>query len=468
MTSTRDPQLRTHLRQFVKEAMSRLRELGELPRPLSAPLEIARSSWLEPELRKLASYQALHKYLATSGIAQKLSNAGHGWIWHGEVFPWLFIEQFINSAPRDTYDPGVFKTIYRRVESEIFSETVTLRRVRMIHGIPLPTGKIHLEKGLTLVRHTFEESHEGLPDLLWLRFQPRPLDSWISGKGALLVNDVKARKEDDGRAILRHQDAASEDESLCLLAMRLSCDSFIHPGPLFQVQLSRFPLWPPRRWDPEESRVRHHESGRHLTRLESRRLRLSRTALKRVLDPALRSHDRAPALLQALVRFQESFRLVDQESNIVDLMVALEALYLPQPGPELRYRLATNVGNLLGRSDEHRLSIYDQIRFAYGIRNTLVHGRKKFHKDLRDQVRKFLSAAGMATIQVRLPRDVAKVAWRLRQVVRESICAYFRVTQAFDSQPKFDRWPDTDAFDKIRWDAKARRKFQDLAGISKP
>ncbi len=468
MTSTRDPQLRTHLRRFTKEAISRLRELGELPRPRSAPLEIAGYFWLEQNLRELAFYRDLDKYLATSGIAQKLMNAGHCWIWHREVFPWLFIEQFVNSARGNAYDPGVFRTIYRRAESEIFSETVTLRRVTMMHGIPLPATKIHLERGLTLVRHTFEESREALPDLLWLRFQLRPLDFWISGNGALLINDVKAPKEDDGKAVLRYRDAARLDESLSLLAMRLSFNTFIHPGPLFQIQLSRFPLWPPSRWDPEESRLKYHESKRHLSHAEARHLRLSRTALKRLSEQASQSPARPHALLLALTRFDESFRLLDQESNIVDLMVALEALYLPQPGRELRYRLATNVGNLLGRSDEHRLSIYDQIRFAYDIRNTLVHGRKKFYKALRDQVRKFLSAAGMATTQVRLPRDVPKVARRLRQVVRESIWAYFRVTQAFDSQPKLDRWPDTEAFDKIRWDAKARRKFQDLAGISKP
>lgn len=467
MISTRDPQLRTYLRAFLKEALSRLRGLRELPRPRSAPLEIVGNLWLEQELGQLPSYKALQHYLAASGIDRKLRDTGHGWLWHREVFPWLFIEQFIDSVRAGTYDPRVFATIYRRAEDEIFSETVSIRRVTMIHGIPLPANKIHLDKGLTLVRYTFEGSRQELFDLLWLRFQPRPLDSWISGKGALLINDVKAPKQDDGRAVLRCRDAAILDESLSLLAMRLSFDSFVHPGPFFEVQLSRFPLWPPHRWDPEEQRHKHYESRRDVARAESRGLRLSWLALKRLFCPASPTHEGARALFQALRRFDESFRLFDEESNIVDLMVALEALYLPEPGAELSYRLATNVANVLGYSDEHRLSLYRQIRLAHDIRNILVHGRKQFHKDLTDKVSKFLSEAGIKRTRVQLERDLAKVAETLRRVIRQSIWAYFAVTRAFDNQPELDAWPLTKAFEEICFNAKARRNLQKQAGITK-
>ncbi|HUW95124.1 MAG TPA: hypothetical protein VMW58_05010 [Anaerolineae bacterium] len=467
MSSTRDPQLRIYLRQFVQEALAHLRHLGELPRPRSAPLGIAGRFRLEQELGDLASYKALDVYLAVSGIAQKLVNAGHCWAWHREVFSFLFIEQYLNSSRADRYDPAVFATIYRRAESEIFSHTVTLRRISMIHGIPVPPNKIHLERGLTVVPCTLQESRETLQNMLWQRFQPRPLDCLILGKGALLVNDIKARKDDDGRPIMRCRDDARLDERLSLLAMRLCCDGFIYAGPLFEAELSRFPLWPAHRWDPEESRLLLVESNRQLTGTEARRLRISSRALKRLANSPSGGRNRAPALRQALRRFDQSFRPADEESNIVDLVVALEALYLPEGGGELRYRMATNVANLLGHRDEQRLSIFRQVLLAYDIRNTLVHGRTRPLKDLTKHVRNFLSEAGMGRGQGQLERDLEKVGTRLRQMVRDSIQAYFGVTQAFDRTPELDRWPDIGKFNEMGFDAKARRELQKLARVPK-
>lgn len=467
MGSTRDPQLRIYFRQFVKEAVSHLRHLGELPRPPSAPLEIVGYYWLERQLGDLASYKALDNYLVISGIEQKLGSTGHRWAWHREVLPWLFIEQYLLSSRAERYDPVVFATIYRHAESEIFCQTLTLRRITMIHGIPLPANKIQLESGVTLVRYTQQQSGQTLREMLWQRFQPRPLEFWIPGTGALLINDVKAQKEDDGTPILRRRDAARLDDTLPLLAMRLCCDSFIYAGPAFEVQLSKFPLWPPRRWDPEDSGLGYVESKRDLTPAEARRLRLSRTALKRLRDSPSASRNRATALLQALMRFGQSFRLSDEGSNIVDLMVALEALYLPEPGAELRYRMATNVANLFGRRDEQRLSIYRQVLLAYDIRNTLVHGRTDLRRDLTKLVGKFLSEAGIPQAQGRLERDLPKVGATLRRIVRDSIQAYFSVTGAFEPTRELDPWPDTRGFDEIGFNARARRKLQKLARVSR-
>jgi hypothetical protein len=465
MSSARDPQLRTYLRRFAKEALPRLRQAGELPRPPSAPLQIAGHHWLEQELSDLASYKALDDYLATSGIAEKLGNTGHRWLWHREVFPWLFIEQYSRSAGTDTYDGDVFTTIYRRAESEIFSQTLTLRQIRMIHGIPLPPNKIRLESGLTVVPCVFHKSRETVQNMLWHSYQPRRLDCLMLGKGALLVNDIEARKEDDGRAIMRCRDDAWLDERLSLLAMRLCCDGFIYAGPSFEAQLSRFPLWPAHRWDPEESRLLLVESNRQLAATEARRLRRSRSALKRLATSPSGDRNKAPALRQALNRFDQSFRPSDEESNIVDLVVALEALYLPGSQGEMRYRMATNVANLLGHSDKQRLSIFQQVQHAYDIRSALVHRRTDPAKDLEEHSRKFLSAARVGKGQGDLERDLGRVGTELRRIVRDSIQAYFAVTQALDRTPEVDKWPDTRKFNEIGFDAKARRELQKLARV---
>ena len=140
---------------------------------------------------------------------------------------------------------------------------------------------------------------------------------------------------------------------------------------------------------------------------------------------------------------------------------------MPEPGAELRHRMATNVANLLGCRDEQRLSIFRQLLLAYDIRNTLVHGRTKPLKALTKHIGKFLSEAGMGKGRGQLERDLEKVGTALRRIVRDSIQAYFAVTQAFDGTPELDRWPDTREFDEIQFDARARRKLQKLARVSR-
>lgn len=66
--------------------------------------------------------------------------------------------------------------------------------------------------------------------------------------------------------------------------------------------------------------------------------------------------------------------------GLLDLMIALENLYLKGISEELRFRLSTRIACLLGNSYEDKKHLYDFVKVAYRLRSKIVHGET--HKGL--------------------------------------------------------------------------------------
>jgi hypothetical protein len=62
------------------------------------------------------------------------------------------------------------------------------------------------------------------------------------------------------------------------------------------------------------------------------------------------------------------------EEQLIDLLIALEALLVPEKGTELSYRLATRGAALLGKNREDRIATFNLLRAAYDERSNIVHG----------------------------------------------------------------------------------------------
>ena len=60
--------------------------------------------------------------------------------------------------------------------------------------------------------------------------------------------------------------------------------------------------------------------------------------------------------------------------RLVDLVIAAEALFLNVNEGELSYRLATRAAIFLADTRPERITIFRQVRSAYGARNRVVHG----------------------------------------------------------------------------------------------
>lgn len=73
-------------------------------------------------------------------------------------------------------------------------------------------------------------------------------------------------------------------------------------------------------------------------------------------------------------RFNFSYERHRPEDIVVDLMIALESLFLDQEPGEFGYRLGMRVASLLGRPTSERQKIFAFISISYKQRNKIVHG----------------------------------------------------------------------------------------------
>jgi len=62
------------------------------------------------------------------------------------------------------------------------------------------------------------------------------------------------------------------------------------------------------------------------------------------------------------------------EDQILDLMIAAEALFLPEESGELSYRLALRGAHFLGTELGSRTAVYQFLRNAYAVRSKIAHG----------------------------------------------------------------------------------------------
>jgi hypothetical protein len=131
-----------------------------------------------------------------------------------------------------------------------------------------------------------------------------------------------------------------------------------------------------------------------LTRVQrSRRMHLDDHATTQFVEtwgllrqPGLLQRQKALALALRRLAYQAHRQRVEDE--LVDVMVAAEALYLSDPGrDELGFRLALRASAL---SDPQRLgmtrrNVFDLMRSAYGVRSKIVHGDEPRPKDLKSK-----------------------------------------------------------------------------------
>ena len=63
--------------------------------------------------------------------------------------------------------------------------------------------------------------------------------------------------------------------------------------------------------------------------------------------------------------------------SLLDLMIALDSLYIRENQPELVYRLKMRIAHLLSNNFSDRKNITELIKNAYDIRSQIIHGKKK-------------------------------------------------------------------------------------------
>ena len=130
----------------------------------------------------------------------------------------------------------------------------------------------------------------------------------------------------------------------------------------------------------------------------------------------------------ALRRFDQSYGRVGVEDQLIDYMIAFEALYLNDAGAqergEMRFRLALRVAQFL-RELNQRKSLYREMRTAYDMRSSIVHG------DVYDPPK---------VDGVVIP--VEEYISRIENYLRESLIKFLRLAQEPNPKKKLVSWED--------------------------
>jgi hypothetical protein len=104
-----------------------------------------------------------------------------------------------------------------------------------------------------------------------------------------------------------------------------------------------------------------------------------------------------------------------QHGGVIDLMISLESLLVPEE-EGIAFKLSQRVANLLGEDADSRKKLFKQVRDFYGLRSKTVHGATKKQKE--------------ANVEAQLDE--------LRELTRKSILAVMALASEFGMGPD---WP---------------------------
>src|SRR5215207_1129083 len=89
--------------------------------------------------------------------------------------------------------------------------------------------------------------------------------------------------------------------------------------------------------------------------------------------------DRAPVnLALGLQSFTDMYErpTIRSDTRLIDAITAAEALLGPSSAGEITFRLAFRVAALLGKDDDERVAIFEQMKGYYDTRSRVVHGEQ--------------------------------------------------------------------------------------------
>jgi hypothetical protein len=440
------------LRDFCAEAYQELSNMGELPRPrYDSPLIAGNVTFTYP-LSKLASYKRLQDHMRSSGLLMKLREIGHTWLWHYEVFEWLFLERVLAESAGTTLDAIAFNKVLNRAQAEISRRSFRVRRITTLNGLPKIIRPILLSENAALY-----PCSNDLPRFLNIRFQDRNREPplYVDSDNCLLIQDSVIRKGDDGRNLLESQEQLRHQASTIMKVLKLSLDTPVYPKAVYFAYLSGFPMLPILHKEFEEFSGFLFSTHKNISRAEIISIKTNFRLTSSTLQEA-----RDARFFFALDRLSDSFRGMTEKQSIVDLIVALEAL-LGVHDEELKRRLASNVAFLLGNSDSDTQAFYEHTKAGYKLRNAMVHGGENQERDLYNALVDFYPELKNEPVDKVVPY-VNKATEELQRIVRLVLRAYLYMR---DNQTR-EKWPSADELECLAFDSAKRRLIQKQLGIT--
>lgn len=457
-------------RSSINAAITKLCEVGTWPRPRIARRLRAGSDFYYKDLQGIQEVNDLIGHLATDDKIKSIyfgpSSKPELHIlydyWERLLVEILWETEGVSPAGR------VFKKWFRRFLKELYSDTAVWRSVDTITGLTLNGIELRFDNATVLT---------SIPGDRWLgiiwgkqEYDARFYWRTTHRDKATISTTVSVPKADYAGFFMPHPHLTRDIErhSSAVEAIRLTKSGVPRLHCHAQFQLSDFPVHDPLAYCDQEGEVLLYENETVLDRSDFKAVRIlwhehMNARDSRFLPKPIRSN----AMSAAYSRFYMSYRRDNWLDIIVDLTVALEALFSPDEHQELRHRVSLRAAWLLDLGEQPHDAgdvnnrTYNIVRTMYDIRSSRVHGGTPKTSDIHRWIK---TLAGMEYDRSKDFQLIQSALESARGIVRKAIAACVKLSKLEGDGPK---WPFPDKFDENIVIAHRRKVWQKAAGIKR-
>jgi len=445
-------ELKACARDFIFAGFEMLRGQEALPRPRVRYLEMGRH-YSGLDLMNLPQFTTLAERIATDSRISRIHRQTPRQ--PSDFFrPYLetLFERVLNDTVDGEIDEAIFSKWFSRFKSELLSPTATFVHIWALEGLEMDVLEVRIDDDTVIHRFalheldTLLEMNVGVQGWTW--------DKQLSWDGACgLIVTHKVSKVD--RPSLRGSPGYPIEKLLRTLeAMHLHKEGNVSAPKWVHFHQADLPLTRPLIIEREHARG-WPGPPYHLVESDVGSIRQLSEDINWISKDAPQDDSTGRKLRLALSFFESSYTMKRGIESLVDLCIALEALFLKDKA-ELSYRLAHRVAAFLSTDDKGSRELFKRVRALYELRSAYVHGAPLPAKEERKLLAK-IGDGGSGTLDTWNMPILA-----IRDCVRRSLKLMIRMKrkQAFNLSQSFYEKIDQFVFDK-----KAQRQFQEEVGL---
>jgi len=384
---------------------------------------------------------------------------------------WLhfFLNVFAETAGMNL-ERQVFNKWFHRFVNELYSDTALWRAIYVFDGLELPAKRLKLDEFTTIM--SISESklksliprHDNYFDLSKFLNEDHSLSP--TGNAILVVTkrihkNYRGLPWPSGKELNERERAAA-----ALAAIRLTKPGSIYLKFWGLFLVSDLPIHDPIGLDTKpDFGLRFYE---HKVTLKEKDYRKVRAVWQELMDtgygkPQFKRQSEPSAIEIAQERLFKSYEDENWFDSLLDLTIALEALFNPTDNQELRHRIAMRCAWLLGPGPITPEGIasktFDCVQALYSLRSAIVHSGAPKKKDIQKWISIITGTKYEATDEWGLRESAVEI---VRGIVRRSIAACSKLAGLPTGGP---HWPFADKFDQFMTIPSQQKKWQKAAGI---
>lgn len=467
----------------IQAAINRLIEVGAWPRPERARILMVDRDIYEEEFDDLEELKCLIDFLASQELIQSMYLNRKSAKSSRRILRehWLmFLLNILSETDGEKVEKRIFIKWFNRFAGELYRKSDIWRAIYVLDGVELSGNVLNLDKFTKIIpvsKNTLKslipwqssipwyDRYFHLPEMLYTGQSLSP-----SGN-AILVVTKRFPKEYQGSPWPSGMQFNPRERAIsALAAIRLTQSGSVYMEYWGEFKVSRFRVLDPIGLDRKpDFGLRFYE---HKVNIKKDSIHKIRSVWEVLMDSGFgepkygRKNPPSPLEI-AMERYFKSYEDNDWYESLLDLTIALEALYGPRDKQELSHRIAMRCAWLVDEGQviqgSTRNKTFDFVRQLYDLRSSLVHGGTPKEKDLHKLVNAYIDdklstedAWKSGEIAVEITRDI----------LRRSIEACSKLSKVkLPSGNSY--WPFGSYFDTLMVVPGQQRKLQKIAGIKR-